>query len=423
MNWYYAVGREARGPLDDDSFGDLIRAGTVAPDTLIWNETLAGWLPLRSLDRSKSADFAPEDPPPAASAAVPPESIEEFPTAAPASPEPERRTSQPPAARTSEKSPFRFDGRGSDLLLLYLKNLVLTLLTLGIYRFWARVAVYRWVYQHTSFHGARFDYHATGKEKFIGFLKGLLLLSPVVLLLFLLHGLLTSEGVPSELAFILCLYGFFFLMFLLRPLLLVGSLRYNLARTSWSGLRFRFDGRVKECYALYLRDLLFMILTLGFYWSWHHVKVRSFKAHHTLFGGDRFEFRGSGLEFLGLFIGGTMLCYMTFGLFIPWYIAWLTAFQIDNLWFQGKRFKSRLDGLKVLQVLLIGLVVTIGTLGIGLPWAIKNYLEMYVNTIEYTGKLDLDALKGGFDPKASAFVEGIGEAGDALEALAEFFGG
>ncbi len=420
MNWYYAAGGKPQGPLDDGSFRDLIRAGTITPETLVWNSTLAEWTAFRKLTESQRAASAPEESPPAAGVAVSSEAGREPQTATLAGEGPSPSVSLP-AQR--ERSPFGFDGRGSDLLLLYLKSLALTLLTLGIYRFWARVAIYRWVYQHTSFHGARFDYHATGKEKFFAFLKALLYLSPVLVLLVFLHYLLTSEGMRSEQAFVICVYSFFLFMFLLRPLILVGALRYNLARTSWSGMRFRFDGQVGECYAFYIRDLFLMVLTLGFYWSWHHVKVQRFKAHHTLFGGERFEFRGSSLEFLGLFIGGTMLCYVTLGLFIPWYIAWLAAYQIDNLWFQGQRFKSRLDGLKVLQVMVVGLLVTVCTLGIGLPWAVKLYLEASINSIEYTGKLDLDKLKGGFDSKASPLLEGLGEAGEALESLGEFFGG
>ena len=47
MKWYYAVGQQQQGPLDDAQLDALIAAGTVTPDTLIWREGQANWQPLR----------------------------------------------------------------------------------------------------------------------------------------------------------------------------------------------------------------------------------------------------------------------------------------------------------------------------------------------------------------------------------------
>jgi uncharacterized RDD family membrane protein YckC len=43
MNWYYAVGKERTGPIDDAQFEQLIRSGEITPSTLVWNETMPGW--------------------------------------------------------------------------------------------------------------------------------------------------------------------------------------------------------------------------------------------------------------------------------------------------------------------------------------------------------------------------------------------
>ena len=71
------------------------------------------------------------------------------------------------------RSRFSFTGTGGALLLIYLKNIILSIITLGIYSFWARVNITRYMYQNTVFMDSNFEYHATGKEKFIGFLKAL----------------------------------------------------------------------------------------------------------------------------------------------------------------------------------------------------------------------------------------------------------
>jgi uncharacterized membrane protein YjgN (DUF898 family) len=327
------------------------------------------------------------------------------------------------SATRHARTPFVFDGPTGEFFVLYLKNIALTLITLGIYKFWAQVAIRRWIYQHSSFLKSRFDYHATGKERFFAFLKAMLVLGPMILTFVGLHYVLVDAGFGGEEAFTLCFYGFFFVFFLLRPLIVVSSMRFRLARTSWAGMRFRFSGSVKDCYALYMHDLFLMIVTLGFYGAWHHVNVRRFKAENSDLGGEHFEFRGSALEYLGLLMVGTMLSYMTLGLFLPWLIAWIHRFNTDNLYFQGKPFKSHLTGLEVLGMAFVGFVVVVCTVGIGIPWVIKMFVEKYINSTEYSGTVDLEALKGSYDKGASAFVEGLGEAGEALEALGDVFGG
>ena len=47
MNWFYALGGQQHGPVDDGQLDALAAAGTITPDTLVWREGLANWQPLR----------------------------------------------------------------------------------------------------------------------------------------------------------------------------------------------------------------------------------------------------------------------------------------------------------------------------------------------------------------------------------------
>ena len=47
MNWFYALGGQQHGPVDDGQLDALATAGTITPDTLVWREGLANWQPLR----------------------------------------------------------------------------------------------------------------------------------------------------------------------------------------------------------------------------------------------------------------------------------------------------------------------------------------------------------------------------------------
>src|SRR5580698_3039609 len=45
MSWYYAENNERRGPVEDAAFQTLVSAGTVKPDTLVWRDGFADWIP------------------------------------------------------------------------------------------------------------------------------------------------------------------------------------------------------------------------------------------------------------------------------------------------------------------------------------------------------------------------------------------
>jgi uncharacterized RDD family membrane protein YckC len=45
MSWYYADAGRQIGPVDEPALDDLVRAGVVRDDTLVWREGMANWQP------------------------------------------------------------------------------------------------------------------------------------------------------------------------------------------------------------------------------------------------------------------------------------------------------------------------------------------------------------------------------------------
>ncbi len=66
MSWYYADNNERRGPIEDAAFQALVAAGTIKPDTLVWRDGLAAWVPYREVVHGAAA--APAGTPPDSSA-------------------------------------------------------------------------------------------------------------------------------------------------------------------------------------------------------------------------------------------------------------------------------------------------------------------------------------------------------------------
>jgi len=85
----------------------------------------------------------------------------------------------------AQEHPFEFTGDGWEYFKIWIVNLLLTILTLGIYSAWAKVRRLHYFYRNTLLAGASFEYHGTP----IAILKGRL----IAFALFLVY---TLAGTP-----------------------------------------------------------------------------------------------------------------------------------------------------------------------------------------------------------------------------------
>ncbi len=128
-----------------------------------------------------------------------------------------------------------FNGQWREFLPIAISNLVLTLATLGIYRFWAKARERRYLWSRTQFLDDRLEWTGTGKEMLIGFLIVMAaFLPPLLLLNFGLEMLILRGHVGLALAAALILYG---LIFYLIQVARFRALRYRLSRSYWHGIR------------------------------------------------------------------------------------------------------------------------------------------------------------------------------------------
>jgi uncharacterized membrane protein YjgN (DUF898 family) len=88
-----------------------------------------------------------------------------------------------------------------------------------------------------------------------------------------------------------------------------------------------YDGKLSEIYAIYLRHLVWMLITLGWSRFWGRTRVRRYLWSHVSIFGDRFEYRGRGIELLVGFVL-VLLVLAAWGGAI-----WLTVkFGFDDEW-------------------------------------------------------------------------------------------
>lgn len=60
MNWFYESAGQQQGPVSDTDLDRLVAEGKLTPDTLVWREGQATWLPLR---QARPSQVAPPPPP------------------------------------------------------------------------------------------------------------------------------------------------------------------------------------------------------------------------------------------------------------------------------------------------------------------------------------------------------------------------
>src|SRR5438094_1508182 len=144
-----------------------------------------------------------------------------------------------PMTGSTVRHPF-FRGSGGTLFGIHVVNALLTLVTFGIYYFWAKTRVRQYLASQTEMEGDRFAYHGTAKELLLGTLKAVVVFGLPVLLLDLLRDVLDVPIVLKMVAGVIS--GT--LIFIFFPIAVVGARRYRLSRTSWRGIRFSFRGRV-----------------------------------------------------------------------------------------------------------------------------------------------------------------------------------
>ncbi len=65
----------------------------------------------------------------------------------------------------------KHNATGGEFFVIFIINFLLTVLTLGIYSFWAKARTRRYLWSHTSFDNEQFEYDGNGLEMFLGFLK------------------------------------------------------------------------------------------------------------------------------------------------------------------------------------------------------------------------------------------------------------
>jgi uncharacterized membrane protein YjgN (DUF898 family) len=287
----------------------------------------------------------------------------------------------------------------------------LTVLTLGIYRFWARTRLRRYIWSAIDAGGDSFEYTGTGLEKFLGFLIALVVLAVYLGLLqvglsfigFNLWGAVTLE--PSGPRDVLIQLGVTYVTGLaVLPLIFYAqyrSRRYMLSRTRWRGLRFGLDAAALGYVWRALLYFALSLVTFGLLIPLATFRLEKYMTDRMWYGDAGFEQQGQWwrlypamkhlLIALGvLVLGGAVGIFgSTRGLGAViiiagsiWFLCGLVYYQVESfkyltahklldgtVRFTSNAYSQRVIGIFVLGIILIAILTFVLVLLFGIVFA------------------------------------------------------
>ncbi|WP_037314676.1 YjgN family protein [Ruegeria halocynthiae] len=333
---------------------------------------------------------------------------------------------------------FEFRGSASEYFGIWIVNLLLSLVTFGIYSAWAKVRTKKYFYQNTYVAGRSFDYHATGGQILIG---RLIVIAGIVAYTIL-------AAVP--LVNLIMLLGLVFLI----PYLLVRSLRFQARVSSWSNVRFDFQGTWGSAAGNYFLYPIIAALTLYTTWPFVTRSIQRFHVNGHTFGTTPMSFDSPIAPFYKAFlcsalwvIAGLIAILMIMGVNASTFEAFKT-FENDpknvaailtilslygflilvlvpaviiyhamvrntvynyTVLGDGHRFHSDVSALRLLWISVSNAVIVGLTLGLMLPWAHVRRVRYLANHTIFLPAGPLDEFVGTVSANVSAIGDAYGD--------------
>lgn len=327
------------------------------------------------------------------------------------------------ADNSFERHQVEFTGNWREYFGIWIVNILLTILTLGIYSAWAKVRRKRWFYGHTFIAGSSFDYHGRPVQILIGRI--------IVLVLFAAYNLAVNF---APMLGVVIAAGLLFA----APWFIARGLRFNARVTSWRNMRFDFTGGYWGAWPGFVLGPMLAYSTLGVLaplaskWSWSYVFGKAeFAGKPVLCDPDtgklfRQLWPALGAVFLGaiVLVGIVAVVFMTadttgmlpggedgpppvwllailYFIFVPFFLLFALAGLVYSAGVRNVVYNATvIDGRHLLEskvgrrrfaaIAVTNFLATLLTLGLARPWAavrMAKYLAS-ATALHVTGSLD-----------------------------------
>ncbi|WP_306261952.1 DUF898 family protein [Pararhizobium sp. IMCC21322] len=203
-----------------------------------------------------------------------------------------------------------------ELAGLALQGMLLTALTLGLYRFWYVTRVRKYFWAHTRIGNYPLEFTGHPVDLIVGFFMAVAILLPLYLGLFVVSLGLQNGVLAANLGAVLVVW-------FLSQFGLYRARNYRLTRMLWRGLRFRQGGSGIIYALLSTIWLVIGLASLGLLWPARRLALQAYKMRNTCFGNQTASFDAS---LTPLYRAGWPL-FLGVALISTW-----TVWQFANIW-------------------------------------------------------------------------------------------
>ncbi len=214
---------------------------------------------------------------------------------------------------------FYFYGTGAEYFKIWIVNLVLTIITLGIYSPWAKVRRLRYFYGNTELNDEPFDFTANPKR---------ILLGRVIAL-----GVYIAISVLGQFSPTIAAIGGF-LILALFPWLVRSTLRFRARNSQYKNVRFAFVGSLLAAYILFVFVAVLNMMLVG-----------------AVYLSNNSDTTGAVTGILVLMVGIALLMPFAWKLF--------KTYQFDNTQFGEMQFEWHASMFDVYKAVLIPIGIAI----------------------------------------------------------------
>jgi uncharacterized membrane protein YjgN (DUF898 family) len=130
--------------------------------------------------------------------------------------------------------PLEFTGSGGEYFRVWIVNVLLSIITLGIYTPWARRRTAQYFYSHTMVAGSPLEFTAQQRKMVMGFV--------LLMLITIAYNIAANTGQDTAVGLFLLAGA------VLAPFIWGSAMRFRLGATRWRGLRLQFTASWKEVY-------------------------------------------------------------------------------------------------------------------------------------------------------------------------------
>jgi uncharacterized membrane protein YjgN (DUF898 family) len=293
---------------------------------------------------------------------------------------------------------FEFKGNASEYFRIWIVNIALTILTLGIYSAWAKVRSNRYMYANTYLNGSNFEYNADP----IKILTGRIIVVSLYALFVLFSQYLMMFKIAGGIAIV---------ALLAMPWLVRQAVSFKLRNTSYRNVPFRYEGKISSFYGFFILHIFLNIITLMLIFPYSYVKFKKLIIDNAHYGDGEFSFAGKTGDAYAIYIQ----------IFV-WSSLFITAiFMVFGLVSTGVAsvfgdFFSTLDEMSI-DSELIAVFIGAGVFLIYVPFIFwnKGFSDGYFsNFVRNVTTLNASPLKGEMKPFKLGVIS-------ATNALAIFF--